>query len=309
MQFRQILVSPESATIVIDSFSKYEARTSAIYKGGEIALTKLYATVDKKTYSTLAKRRNEDFVQVKDITIKVEGSKGFLGIGKKPNSYEVRLVQMAIAEVTYKSRVIIRAVVGENEEETSSKTGINNYSDIGITLIKGELIQCKGKWIRLGTHQQNLLAAIGCFIEWKLALLGNEFRAGLVFQNKDDMREFLDSKIEQRLVSMGGFRISNLDKANTNTIFGSLSKTNTLFLLTLPLLEAVDRASKLRVRTTKDTSGSVALWRPMPVILLAHNPSEIKWGKSIRSTKPCCVSFLSLMGLLEFICYGREAIL
>ncbi|MBZ0320967.1 MAG: hypothetical protein K8L91_31420 [Anaerolineae bacterium] len=54
--------------------------------------------------------RNEEFVAIRLVK---EGSKGMLGIGKKPNSYEIETRRLALVEITYiTEKAKVRAVLG-----------------------------------------------------------------------------------------------------------------------------------------------------------------------------------------------------
>ncbi len=110
---KKVLNSPESTKVVIEAFDETDAKMSAVYKIQELVLKKLYAVMgveNEKRYFALAKR-DQEFVQVKGIMIKEPGKRGFLGIGKKPNSYEVEIAQQAIVEIKYKQKSRIRATL------------------------------------------------------------------------------------------------------------------------------------------------------------------------------------------------------
>jgi acyl carrier protein len=50
---------------------------------------------------------------VKSLRLIAAGSKGFLGIGAKPDQYEAEILQQAVVEVTYKTKAKIRAEIGK----------------------------------------------------------------------------------------------------------------------------------------------------------------------------------------------------
>lgn len=85
---RKQITYPEEYTIFIDAFDEESAKAKAKQRVGETATV-----------------RGADLIAA--------GKKGFLGIGKKPNRYEATIFQMAVAEVTFKEKVRIRATIGK----------------------------------------------------------------------------------------------------------------------------------------------------------------------------------------------------
>jgi hypothetical protein len=47
-----------------------------------------------------------------------EGRRGFLGIGRAPNKYEVRVHQQTVVQLTYKQKARIRATIGSKPDPT-----------------------------------------------------------------------------------------------------------------------------------------------------------------------------------------------
>jgi acyl carrier protein len=59
-----------------------------------------------------ARREFGSTAVVKSLRLMNAGSKGFLGIGAKPNQYQAEILQQGIVEVTYKTQAKIRAEIG-----------------------------------------------------------------------------------------------------------------------------------------------------------------------------------------------------
>lgn len=59
--------------------------------------------------------------RVEDVKLKKLGKKGFLGIGKKPDTYEVQMFEPAVVEVKYKKRARIRVELAESPEHWAQK--------------------------------------------------------------------------------------------------------------------------------------------------------------------------------------------
>lgn len=68
---------------------------------------------DEQTARVQAERQIGSTERVEGITLIELGKKGLLGIGKKPNRYEIQVFRQAIVEVTYREKVKIRATIGE----------------------------------------------------------------------------------------------------------------------------------------------------------------------------------------------------
>ena len=84
---KKVLVNPGRRTVKVEAFDEYNGMA-------------------------LLKPQLNKSVRVEKLILVSPGSKGFLGIGKSPNSYEAQIVQQAIIEITYKEKVKIRATVG-----------------------------------------------------------------------------------------------------------------------------------------------------------------------------------------------------
>jgi hypothetical protein len=96
------------------------------------------------------------------------GSRGFLGIGKKPNQYEVEVLHQAIVEITYKTKAKISAEIGDLKQNRKaraidwwkSKGSSSKKCDIcsrsispneGYLLDTGEIVS-SGKYIDYATR-------------------------------------------------------------------------------------------------------------------------------------------------------------
>ena len=122
----KILVPPGITTIMVDALDERTARSRARYEGCVSALQIIHGLVNERRYEALAfgGRINES-VRSGKLTLKSSGSKGFLGMGKKPNSYEIQIVQSAVVQVTYKERARIRATVGKEKLPRKRRAMIN----------------------------------------------------------------------------------------------------------------------------------------------------------------------------------------
>ena len=85
------LANPERKAVTVEAFDEQSARTQVGNQSGSAAI-------------------------VKGIKLVTSGSKGFLGIGKKPNQYEVEIFQQAVVEITYKTKTKVSVKIGKEEE-------------------------------------------------------------------------------------------------------------------------------------------------------------------------------------------------
>jgi len=94
---------------------------------------------------------------VQNVKLVVVGQKGFLGIGKKPNQYEVELLepQPAIVEVTYKTKAKISATIGEKKAEVVKLAVMAYQERDGSLKLKGE--DAKGRSFELADVSQPAL--------------------------------------------------------------------------------------------------------------------------------------------------------
>jgi hypothetical protein len=219
---------------------------------------------------------------VSKIKIAEKGKSGFIGIGKKPNIYQISYC------------------LPETIKPTES-------SDLATSLVHGLLMPLSGSWIRIADNESNILGAISCFIELKLTL-GAKFSGALVFQDADELTSFRNSQMMQRLVNLGGIKPQDLNKENPKRAFKSLLENNTLFLLTLPYLNDLSFHA-YNLSRENDKIGRLSMWKPMPIICIVRDPSKVSWGRNKpRNKKPCCASVRSLFGLEGLISTGKELI-
>jgi len=223
-------------------------------------------------------------VHIGKIKVTEKGAGGFLGIGKKPSIYQIQYTLPASVEPS-------------------------GGTDLMSTLVHDLLMQLSGTWIKIGDNQANIEAAVTCFIEWKLTL-GNRFAGALVFQDADELAAFSNSQVIHRLMDLGDIKHQNLNKADAKHVFRSLRENTSLFLLTWPFLSDLSLEAWGLRSDKKDTSGLLALWRPMPTVCIIRDPTKVSWGKNKpRTKKPCCASVRSLFGLEGLIMFGKETIL
>jgi len=67
---------------------------------------------DEDGVKSQAKRTLTDGASVKAITLAAKGRRGFLGIGRTPNNYEVHIHQQTVVQLTFKEKARIRATIG-----------------------------------------------------------------------------------------------------------------------------------------------------------------------------------------------------
>jgi len=93
----KVLSTPQQKIVTIEAFDEHiarsRARASQTSKGEEI----------------------------KSVEMTSPGSKGFLGIGKKPNQYKIEVVRDALVEITYKTKVKVITTIGKLEQQEISK--------------------------------------------------------------------------------------------------------------------------------------------------------------------------------------------
>jgi hypothetical protein len=68
---------------------------------------------DEQAASLSAKKMIDSTARIEGILVKTEGKKGFLGMGKKPNLYQVTVFQPSVAEVRFGRKAKIRVEIGE----------------------------------------------------------------------------------------------------------------------------------------------------------------------------------------------------
>jgi hypothetical protein len=65
--------------------------------------------------------------RVEEVALKKLGKKGFFGMGRKPNLYEVQVFEQAVVEIKYKKKAKIRVKLGESPEFWFQKLEKNDY--------------------------------------------------------------------------------------------------------------------------------------------------------------------------------------
>ena len=66
--------------------------------------------------------------RVEEVALKKPGKKGIFGMGKKPNTYDVHVVQPAIVEIKYKTKALIRVELQESPDVWAQKLENKDYS-------------------------------------------------------------------------------------------------------------------------------------------------------------------------------------
>lgn len=84
------LETPNSIVVVVEAFTEQEAKALA--------------------------QREIKSKRITAIKLKAAGKKGFMGMGKAPNQYEITEFQPAIGEITYQTKAIISAKIGTDKE-------------------------------------------------------------------------------------------------------------------------------------------------------------------------------------------------
>jgi hypothetical protein len=69
-------------------------------------------------------------VLVKDVKLAIPGKKGFLGIGKKPDLYEVEILLLAAVEIIYRTKVKISVKIGKNSIGVGQLDWVLDYMPI-----------------------------------------------------------------------------------------------------------------------------------------------------------------------------------
>lgn len=105
----------------------YARAQSVVPSGATVVETKELARPERKVYTVeaydeqsagvRAKNKSGGTAIIKAIRLVTSGSKGFLGIGKKPNQYEVEMLHQAVVEITYKTKSKISVQIADKETE------------------------------------------------------------------------------------------------------------------------------------------------------------------------------------------------
>jgi hypothetical protein len=83
---RKVFATPTQKSTFVKAFDEVSARTTLESQAG---------------------------VKVKSLKFSAPGNKGFLGLGKKPNQYEAEIIQHAVIEITFGTKLKILALIGE----------------------------------------------------------------------------------------------------------------------------------------------------------------------------------------------------
>lgn len=100
---KKVISNPEEQTFNIDEFDENAAKSKAI---GQIT--------DSQTF--------------RGISLETMGKKGFLGIGKKPNTYKIAIWQNAVVEVRYAQKAVVHVKLGKKPYEFKNKRYYSNRS-------------------------------------------------------------------------------------------------------------------------------------------------------------------------------------
>lgn len=96
---------PEEAEVLEKKEQATERETITIEAFDEIRAEREAISQIKRQFGTAA--------ILKGLELAAVGSKGFLGIGKRPNQYEVNVLQPAVVEITYRTKAKISARFGK----------------------------------------------------------------------------------------------------------------------------------------------------------------------------------------------------
>ena len=84
---------------------------------------------DEQSARVLMRGKTAQIEMIKSLRLIMPGTRGFLGLGKKPNQYEVDILQHAVVQITYKTKARISAKLGEkpkaDDQNLSGSSG--NY--------------------------------------------------------------------------------------------------------------------------------------------------------------------------------------
>ncbi len=76
---------------------------------------------DEKSAREQVKQDISETARIEGVALKKAGKKGILGIGKKPNWYEVQVFEQAVVEIKYKKKAKIRVELGEPRKSWAQK--------------------------------------------------------------------------------------------------------------------------------------------------------------------------------------------
>jgi hypothetical protein len=99
----------EAASKVAEGFKVIDRKELTGTKEESITLQ---AKNESQVRSKALSIRSLPGAEVIGVSLKEQGNRGFLGIGSKPNTYEVNLHQKAVVEVTAKRKAIVQGLIG-----------------------------------------------------------------------------------------------------------------------------------------------------------------------------------------------------
>ena len=146
---------PQSARAFADSVvAAFKEARKMVPAGSEIIEEKELSSPTHKTIEVKAVNEKKAKLKalgsalntkIEEIRLKVTGRKGFLGIGKTPNIYDVDIYQPAAAEVIFKAKARIRLEVRKGIQLLDKKELKDLLTKIYVGMTINELIELIGK--------------------------------------------------------------------------------------------------------------------------------------------------------------------
>ena len=134
-----------------------------IEKKQQIAPIRKVVTVeafDEKNASEQVKRDIAKTARIESITLKKPGKRGLLGIGKKPNCYEVQVFEQAMVEIKYKKKAKIRVKLSESPESWAQKLSEKkDYRALAAIFNSQDYSEAFQKWAKERLAREILLKA------------------------------------------------------------------------------------------------------------------------------------------------------
>jgi hypothetical protein len=121
---------------------------------------------------TLARGQAVNCARVTRVTLINPGRKGFLGIGKRPDCYEVQIAQQAVVQIYYKEKAKIRITVGEKKISGEKEAGISSMKSIKGGL--GEPYCSDECWSKAGKKITKALGILSVGLDGRLRIYGNK---------------------------------------------------------------------------------------------------------------------------------------
>lgn len=119
--------TPEAASR--EAESKLPAEAEVVEKEIQQPV-RLVVTVDAFDEQNARKHVEQDITppaRVEEVALKKPGKKGLFGMGKKPNTYDVHVVQPAVVEIKYKTKAVIRVELRESPDVWAQKLENKDY--------------------------------------------------------------------------------------------------------------------------------------------------------------------------------------